>query len=923
MRRLLAVCLLLAASAAAAETPRKLWSGAGKTALASEPANWVEQSSPTAGDRVVFSNVSSKDCAWDIDVLVSSFTMTQSYAGTVRLSKVRLRAERNVRVSGGVLDLGEGSLTVYWRIYIEKTGRLEIGHGELRLAPAGILVDEGGTLASTGKSQARVTAARSGESFSVVVGSGNVMIDNPSGTVVEQSKGIVMYSGANIRKAEGVEMKSLAPGASAVTVFSKSTETIKLQNWTFDESVKRKVEVPAGMQESMKVELETPKAAPAQKRWTGRGASPLASEAANWDGGRPGTGDTAVFDSTGTKDCDWDYPAALAALRVDEGFAHAVRLGTSTVNLDGDLSLAGGTLDLGGADLRVGGTLAVSSGTLDLGEATVRIGKALAQTGGRIESAGEGSPVLTALAPGGFFSVSLASGSVRFAATGGTRFDATTGLDVGPSLSLEAFDSLYITHQSPGTPALKLERSTPAALRFQGWQFDESVAVNVDASGLPEGGSLLMADASGAGAGSARSHDPARQMVWQPDQAGTVGGEPLAELMRDKTSVTPVFDVELLGGQYFFQHQDGALSGNFHFTAAAAVKTPRYSKWTFEPLLSSGYRGTKQVTDLVGGGTLFQETIENRAALRAVYEASPLWKVKPSASYEIDYLKETKDETWGHGLFDHRRPRAGVEAEYLYRDPFSLRFGYDFYRLQFPNYVSLESQTQGLQAGSLARELAGRHVIDSDNHAFNAAIDVETPWRSFAQAEAGVTLRRFGDQHIVAGSGDLTPAVRSDTVLSAAVSWRVPRQLNATWKTAPALGIAYTRNDSNQNSYDAERVTFLPRYYDSRAWRLSADAPLSHLIGADRWLELTAVGAWERTDYPGRLVQDAAGTYGASAIHTDAVTAALRVSWPLVPHFRWTASLETGRQSSNMHFEKLYQYNYSTFAYLMGFSWEY
>src|SRR5262249_50654230 len=153
-----------------------------------------------------------------------------------------------------------------------------------------------------------------------------------------------------------------------------------------------------------------------------------------------------------------------------------------------------------------------------------------------------------------------------------------------------------------------------------------------------------------------RSSDPGHVMAWQPDSAGTgPAGEPLAELMRDKTQITPVLDVELLGGQYFFQHNDGALSGNFHFTAAAAIKSPRLSAWTFEPLLASGYRGTKQVTDLVGGGTLFQETIENRAALRAVYEASPLWRVKPSASYEIDYLKETKDETWGHGLFDHRR----------------------------------------------------------------------------------------------------------------------------------------------------------------------------------------------------------------------------------------------------------------------------
>src|SRR3989339_282585 len=105
--------------------------------------------------------------------------------------------------------------------------------------------------------------------------------------------------------------------------------------------------------------------------------------------------------------------------------------------------------------------------------------------------------------------------------------------------------------------------------------------------------------------------------------------------------VTPYFNASFLGGQYFFSGQEGALSGNASALASASVKMSR--ELTLIPLYSGRYQGTKQVTDLVGGGTLFQERMDHKVAVRGIYSISPKLRIKPEAEFKWDLLKETKD----------------------------------------------------------------------------------------------------------------------------------------------------------------------------------------------------------------------------------------------------------------------------------------
>ena len=57
-----------------------------------------------------------------------------------------------------------------------------------------------------------------------------------------------------------------------------------------------------------------------------------------------------------------------------------------------------------------------------------------------------------------------------------------------------------------------------------------------------------------------------------------------------------------------------------------------------------------------------------------------------------------------------------MEAENVYKEPFSYRMGYDVFYTRFPNFKSLESKSGVDPAGlPLGRETAGVRTLDTIN----------------------------------------------------------------------------------------------------------------------------------------------------------------------------------------------------------------
>ena len=383
----------------------------------------------------------------------------------------------------------------------------------------------------------------------------------------------------------------------------------------------------------------------------------------------------------------------------------------------------------------------------------------------------------------------------------------------------------------------------------------------------------------------------------------------------------PYYKASLAGGQHFFETSAGSLSGNASLTAAASMKfSPIF---TLIPMYSGRYQGSKQVADLAGGGTLFQALMDHKASIKGVYSAGPGLTIKPELAFKREYLKETRDEAWGDGLFDYTRPGASIEAEYLYSDPFTLRAGYDLYNLRFHNYTSLESQI-GAADGSLARELAGDHVLNSLNGNFYAAANGKMPWDSIGDLTVSYTGRTYGKQRVVDEAGQLAAKTRKDSVAAAGFGWRFPGKLSGGRLLVPGLSLSYAANRSNQNNYDTQNTKFIKNYYGyARAGAglfVSLRAPLE---GGKRFWETRLGADWTRTDYDKRLVQDATGLYKTGKVYISAITSSADLSYGIAKNFKLNASMQYGRQSSNMKYEKLYRYTFSMFSYLLGFSYEY
>jgi hypothetical protein len=385
------------------------------------------------------------------------------------------------------------------------------------------------------------------------------------------------------------------------------------------------------------------------------------------------------------------------------------------------------------------------------------------------------------------------------------------------------------------------------------------------------------------------------------------------QTLSNAVEVKTVVDGQLMGGQNYFDGSESSFGGVASLLVSPYMKFDE--RWSLVPLYKGDYRGTKQVTDLVGGGTLFQDSQNHLFSFKGIRSLPKGWKVKLASGYGFELLRETKDEDWGKGLYDNRRVFVGTEGEWSWAQNRYVRMAYDHYRLTFPNYQSLES---GQVNNGLGRELSQPDVLNNHNHAFTLGTRLGLPSNGYADLAASYTLRTYPDQHIVDGSGALVSETRDDSIqtLSAEATLPLSKRLYS------SLGYAWSHLYSDQNNYDAGPLVFTPNYYASITHSLASRWTLLMGDTQDPWT-LNLNGSIARQSYSDRRVQDATGIYGADTTRVDSAYIGLGASYPIAKGFRLAASAYWGWQDSNNTYNAVYQYHYNTQTYLMGFTYEY
>ncbi|MBI2387013.1 MAG: hypothetical protein HYV14_13555 [Elusimicrobia bacterium] len=391
---------------------------------------------------------------------------------------------------------------------------------------------------------------------------------------------------------------------------------------------------------------------------------------------------------------------------------------------------------------------------------------------------------------------------------------------------------------------------------------------------------------------------------------------------------TPVLNGSVSGGQYFFQGQRGNLGGNAALTAAGLVKLSE--RWSLLPMYNGSYRGTKGVDDGVASGTLFQQQMDHTVSMTGIRKLEEsTWRVKPSAGYKREFLKETRDESWGRGLFDYEKISAGVEFENMYKEPFSLRAGLDAFRVRFPSYESLESRSGTDPFGNpLGRELASKHVLDTYN--WQASVSGTRPWpfeepKYVLSGSYSLLYKDFLDQRIVQTDGQFQDTGRKDFLQSLGGSIMRPipmRVFDGDGRLDLSMAMSFSYNRSNQNTFDATFARFLGDSYSY--WTFGA-GPAAVLSWGDKkapaWT--SASFRWNRQSYLGRLVQDEVGAYGSAKQKHDRYTFSLGYGYPLAPKLTLTFRTNILWAASNHKYQKNYAYAYRAMNYLIGVAYEY
>jgi hypothetical protein len=377
----------------------------------------------------------------------------------------------------------------------------------------------------------------------------------------------------------------------------------------------------------------------------------------------------------------------------------------------------------------------------------------------------------------------------------------------------------------------------------------------------------------------------------------------------------PVFNGAFLMGQTLQDGKSTSWNGNASLQFTPAVKFSE--SWGLIPTYAATYVGTKSVADLGSGGQLFQDSMSHSLRVKGVWRHGNL-KLKPQAGYRWEFLRETTDEKWGKGLFDYRKPSLGLEAEYAAAEAVTLGFSGDWYRIEFPNYRSLESTVQGQ---GLGREQASGRTLDSDNLSWTgtAAFPFAIPGVKTRLA-VNWTNRRYPEQNLVLPTGLLSSDRRADQLKSVAVS------LGRGWRLGDDSGVfadlqgSWTRLDSTQNHFDAETARFTGDYY---SYEETSIQPRATFTLGRRKVELAIAYLNTRRAYLSRLAQDPGGTYLDDAMVLNQDNFLFDLAVPVGRGFKVLVNSAIATARSNQRFEKFFKTNYTLQSHMIGFSYSY
>jgi len=378
---------------------------------------------------------------------------------------------------------------------------------------------------------------------------------------------------------------------------------------------------------------------------------------------------------------------------------------------------------------------------------------------------------------------------------------------------------------------------------------------------------------------------------------------------------------QLFLGQYYYQRSAGSLNGyadaNFQLARSFSTDSGIYFSE------HATYSGFKQVNELAGGGTLFQQSLDNSLGVKWVKRFENGYSLKPRLGLRSELFRETTDESWGKGLYDSWRYEAGLTWERRTRlglsIPWTYQLSYDLYYTHYPRFRSLASQF----GSALSAPDPGQYVLDAVTHQLTYRSDFDFPNFMSAYGLYSLALSDYGDQKVVGSQGQYLNSTRSDAFHTVAVggSKRLT-DLESLGRIRPVVGtgLSFSSLMSNQNNFDTDtsRLKFISGYYNYNEVHLSPSLSATFLA---HMLNLRAGYDFGYRMYSGRLAQTVDGNYTTSRLRQWSHTVSFDAGYPLVAGLDLKARVLWSSSNANTAYEQVYKYRYESFNYFGGVEW--
>ncbi len=385
--------------------------------------------------------------------------------------------------------------------------------------------------------------------------------------------------------------------------------------------------------------------------------------------------------------------------------------------------------------------------------------------------------------------------------------------------------------------------------------------------------------------------------------------------------IVPIGSFQALGS--FSDTDKGTDLWGYNFSGSYAPSVKLNDAQFLIPLYNGSYKRMRQYVTQEEGGRFYNTSqIHNLSvALRSQHDDE--WASRVTGLATWNFLKETRDESFGKGLYDYRDFGASFDLRQTLTidetKQHNYSWGIQYFRRMYPNFKSLLS-------------LATVTAAETDEKDFDAIKFSFGPEENVAQGirwefKPSLLLKYFTDKKLIGEDGVLkTDKKRKDYIIAGDLNCDWPFK-EGRWVLSADNSISY--NKSNLDFYDSRDTltlsddVFTEDYYTYLSVFTYPYLTYYHPIGKDKKLALRGGYSFLLRDYPGRKVQESNGAYATTDQQDKEHSLRLSSSYPITKELSWVSYFDYSWVRSNQKYEKFYLYTYNVYQVQTGISIEF